>query len=128
MRRRRSTRSVIKLLAAAAATASIVGLVRLSTPPAELPLCEDIEEIDTKVITLPPRQGNAPRQLMDFLRAYINEGGDGGAAMATRERGGAAMAVRSRSHLLSPPDTPGSRRVRSPPPRTYVSMNYEDCH
>ncbi len=33
MRRRRSTRSVIKLLAAAAvATASIVGLVRLSTP------------------------------------------------------------------------------------------------
>ncbi len=50
MRRRRSTRSVIKLLAAAAATASIVGLVRLSTPPAELPLCEDIEEIDTKVL------------------------------------------------------------------------------
>ena len=35
MRRRRSTRSVIKLLAAAAVatTASIVGLVRLSTPP-----------------------------------------------------------------------------------------------
>ena len=53
MRRRRSTRSGIKLLAAAAvATASIVGLVRLSTPPArgELPLCEDIEEIDTKVL------------------------------------------------------------------------------
>ena len=50
MRRRRSTRSVIKLLAAAVATASIVGLVRLSTPPAELPLCEDIEEIDTKVL------------------------------------------------------------------------------
>ena len=49
MRRRRSTRSVIKLLAAAAvATASIVSL-RLSTPPArgELPLCEDIEEIDS---------------------------------------------------------------------------------
>ena len=53
MRRRPSTRSVIKLLAAAAvATASIVGLVRLSTPPArgELPLCEDIEEIDTNVL------------------------------------------------------------------------------
>ena len=51
MRRRRSTRSVIKLLAAAAVTtASIVSLVRLSTPPAELPLCEDIEEIDTKVL------------------------------------------------------------------------------
>ena len=32
MRRRRSTRSVIKLLAAAVATASIVGLVRPSTP------------------------------------------------------------------------------------------------
>ena len=53
MRRRRSTRSVIKLLAAAAvATVSIVSLGRLSTPPArgELPLCEDIEEIDTKVL------------------------------------------------------------------------------
>ena len=76
MRRRRSTRSVIKLLAAAAvATASIVGLVRLSTPPArgELPLCEDIEEIDTNVLIKPPKQGNAPEQLMDFLRTYKNE-------------------------------------------------------
>ena len=74
MRRRRSTRSVIKLFAAAAvATASIVGLVRLSTPPAELPLCEDIEEIDTKVLTQPPRPGNAPKQLHDFLNTYINE-------------------------------------------------------
>ena len=54
MRRRRSTRSVIKLLAAAAvATASIVSLVRPRAafdPTAELPLCEDIEEIDTKVL------------------------------------------------------------------------------
>ena len=53
MRRRRSTRSVIKLLAAAAVTtASSVSLVRPSTPPAKLPLalCEDIEEIDTKVL------------------------------------------------------------------------------
>ena len=76
MRRRRSTRSGIKLLAAAAvATASIVGLVRLSTPPArgELPLCEDIEEIDTNVLIKPPKQGNAPEQLMDFLRTYKNE-------------------------------------------------------
>ena len=79
MRRRRSTRSVIKLLAAAAVatTASIVGLVRLSTPPfdatAELPLCEDIEEIDTNVLIKPPKQGNAPEQLMDFLRTYKNE-------------------------------------------------------
>ena len=75
MRRRRSTRSVIKLLAAAAvATASIVSL-RLSTPPArgELPLCEDIEEIDTNVLIKPPKQGNAPEQLMDFLRTYKNE-------------------------------------------------------
>ena len=77
MRRRRSTRSVIKLLAAAAvATASIVSL-RLSTPPArgELPLafCDDIEEIDTKVLAQPPRRGNAPEQLMDFLRTYKNE-------------------------------------------------------
>ena len=76
MRRRRSTRSVIKLLAAAAVTtASIVSLVRLSTPPArgELPLCEDIEEIDTNVLIKPPKQGNAPEQLMDFLRTYKNE-------------------------------------------------------
>ena len=76
MRRRRSTRSVIKLLAAAAvATVSIVSLGRLSTPPArgELPLCEDIEEIDTNVLIKPPKQGNAPEQLMDFLRTYKNE-------------------------------------------------------
>ena len=76
MRRRRSTRSVIKLLAAVAvATASIVGLGRLSTPPAKLPLafCDDIEEIDTNVLIKPPKQGNAPEQLMDFLRTYKNE-------------------------------------------------------
>ena len=76
MRRRRSTRSVIKLLAAAAvATVSIVSLGRLSTPPArgELPLCEDIEEIDTNVLIKPPKQGNAPEQLMDFLKTYKNE-------------------------------------------------------
>ena len=76
MRRRRSTRSVIKLLAAAAvATASIVSLGRLSTPPAKLPLafCDDIEEIDTNVLIKPPKQGNAPEQLMDFLRTYKNE-------------------------------------------------------
>ena len=76
MRRRRSTRSVIKLLAAAAVTtASIVSLVRLSTPPArgELPLCEDIEEIDTNVLIKPPKQGNAPEELHDFLRTYKNE-------------------------------------------------------
>ena len=76
MRRRRSTRSVIKLLAAAAVTtASSVSLVRPSTPPgpAQLPLCEDIEEIDTKVLTQPPRPGNAPKQLHDFLNTYINE-------------------------------------------------------
>ena len=69
MRRRRSTSSVIKLLAAAAVTtASIVSLVRPRAafdPTAELPLCEDIEEIDTNVLIKLPKQGNAPRQLMD---------------------------------------------------------------
>ena len=77
MRRRRSTSSVIKLLAAAAVTtASIVSLVRPRAafdPTAELPLCEDIEEIDTNVLIKPPKQGNAPEQLMDFLRTYKNE-------------------------------------------------------
>ena len=58
MRRRRSPRSVIKLLAAAAVTtASIVGLVRLSTPPEVI---ESATEIRVAMGVIPPDGGRCP--------------------------------------------------------------------
>ena len=61
---------VIKLLAAAAAATA-------SAPAPELPLalCEDIEVIDTKLLTKPPKRGDEPlpELLMDFLNTYAGE-------------------------------------------------------
>ena len=58
MRRPPSPRSVIKLLAAAAVTtASIVGLVRLSTPPEVI---ESATEIRVAMGVIPPDGGRCP--------------------------------------------------------------------
>ena len=87
---------VIKLLAAAAvATLTIVSLRRLSTastparPAVALPLalCQDIEQIDTKVLTKPRMRGNPPSLLEDFLRTYAEEHPDTYAGMWKDARG-----------------------------------------
>ena len=61
---------VIKLLAAAAAATASA-----PAPELTLALCEDIEVIDTKVLSKPPKRGDEPlpELLMNFLDTYAKE-------------------------------------------------------
>jgi len=116
----------------------------VTSPGLPLDLCEDIEDIDTKIDPKPPKRllkrGRPPKSRMDelftelltYAEVYAEHNPDTYAGHWEKcrdtyctvvfaftddpenQRGGAAMAARSRSHLLSPPDTPSSRRVRSP--------------